>query len=86
MSILAWVISGVISGLVASWMVNKNYAGLIVNLALGVAGALIGGSLFNTLGTPTANSLNLYSVMVAWTAAVALLVAYHILFPPMRSG
>ena len=85
MSILAWVIVGLIAGFLGNWMVTRDGSGLIANITLGIVGALIGGSLFNTLGVSTANGLNLYSVLVASIGAIVLLVMYHILFPPMRS-
>lgn len=85
MSILVWMIVGLISGFIANWLVSKSGSGLIICIALGIAGALVGGSLFNTLGVPIANGLNLFGVLVAALGSISLLVLYHLLFPPMRS-
>ena len=50
MSILAWLVLGLISGFVGSKIVNKRGEGLILDIALGVVGAMVGGYLFSLLG------------------------------------
>ncbi len=50
MSILAWLILGLISGFIASKLVNKTGEGLLLDIVLGIIGALVGGWLFNALG------------------------------------
>ena len=80
MSILAWLVLGLISGFIASKLVNKTGEGVVLDIVLGVVGALVGGWLFNTFGQAGVTGLNLYSMLVAVVGAVVVLVLYHALF------
>lgn len=77
MGILAWIGVGIIAGFVASRVVNQKGHGMVYDLALGVAGALIGSYIFNILGEPGIGGLNPYSVGVAAMGAIILLISYH---------
>ena len=43
MSFLAWIILGVIAGFVGSKLVNRRGEGLVLDLLLGIVGAIVGG-------------------------------------------
>jgi uncharacterized membrane protein YeaQ/YmgE (transglycosylase-associated protein family) len=77
MSIFAWIILGLIAGFIGSKIVNKRGEGLVLDLLLGIVGAIAGGWLFNTFGASGVTGLNLYSLMVAVVGAVVVLVVYH---------
>jgi len=77
MSILAWIILGLISGFVASKLVNKSGEGAILDIVLGIVGAVVGGLVFNMIGSVGVTGLNLWSVFVSVIGAVLVLVAYH---------
>jgi uncharacterized membrane protein YeaQ/YmgE (transglycosylase-associated protein family) len=77
MSILAWMVLGLIAGFVASKIVNKTGEGLVMDIVLGVVGAVAGGWLFNQFGQPGITGLNIWSFLVAVIGAVILLVLYH---------
>jgi uncharacterized membrane protein YeaQ/YmgE (transglycosylase-associated protein family) len=77
MSILAWIILGLIAGFVASKIVNKRGEGLVLDLVLGIVGAIAGGWLFNMVGASGVTGLNLYSLAVAVVGAIAVLLVYH---------
>jgi len=77
MSFLAWIVLGLLAGFIASKIVNKQGEGVILDIVLGIVGALAGGWLFNTFGASGVTGLNLYSLLVAVVGAVVLLVAYH---------
>lgn len=77
MSFLAWIILGLISGFIASKLVNKTGEGAILDIILGIVGAFVGGWLFNTFGARGVTGLNIYSMMVAVVGAVVVLVLYH---------
>ena len=77
MSIFAWIILGLIAGFLGSKIVNKRGEGLVLDLVLGIVGAIAGGWLFNTFGASGVTGLNLYSLMVAVVGAVVVLVVYH---------
>jgi uncharacterized membrane protein YeaQ/YmgE (transglycosylase-associated protein family) len=79
MSILTWVILGLIAGFVGSRLVNKTGEGILVDIILGVLGAVGGGWLFNQFGQPGVTGLNLWSFVVAVVGAVIILVLYHAL-------
>ena len=77
MSIVAWVVLGLIAGFIGSKLVNKTGEGLILDIALGVVGAVVGGWLFGMVGMSGVTGLNVYSLIVAVVGAVVLLLAYH---------
>jgi uncharacterized membrane protein YeaQ/YmgE (transglycosylase-associated protein family) len=77
MSILAWIVLGLIAGFIGSKLVNKTGEGVILDIVLGVVGALVGGYLFSIFGAHGVTGLNLYSLFVAVIGAVVVLVVYH---------
>lgn len=77
MSILAWLLLGLIAGFIASKIVNKSGQGLFLDIIIGIVGALIGGSLFNGLGGVGITGFNLWSLFVAVVGAVIALLIYH---------
>ena len=77
MSILAWVILGIVAGFIASKVVNKTGEGLVLDLVLGVIGALVGGWIMSLFGQAGVSGLNLYSLVIAVLGAIVVLVAYH---------
>src|SRR4030081_1898713 len=79
MSILAWIVLGLISGFIASKLVNKTGEGMLIDIVLGVVGAVVGGWLFHTFGMPGVTGLNLYSLLVAVVGAAVFLIVYHAL-------
>jgi len=77
MPILTWVFLGLIAGFIGSKIVNRTGEGLLLDIVLGVVGAVVGGWLFNTFGHAGVSGLNLYSIMVAVVGASVVLVVYH---------
>jgi uncharacterized membrane protein YeaQ/YmgE (transglycosylase-associated protein family) len=77
MSIIGWIVLGLIAGFIASKIVNKRGEGLIMDIVLGIVGAIVGGWLFATLGHEGVNGFNVYSMFVAVVGAVVVLVLYH---------
>ena len=77
MSILAWVILGVVAGFIASKIVNRTGEGLIRDLLLGIVGAVVGGWIMERFGEAGVSGLNLYSLVVAVLGAVVVLVVFH---------
>jgi len=80
MSMLAWIVLGLVAGFIGSKLVNKSGGGVILDIVLGIVGALAGGFVFNSLGAPGVSGLNLYSLFVAVVGSVLLLVLYHAVF------
>ncbi|UHC20221.1 GlsB/YeaQ/YmgE family stress response membrane protein (plasmid) [Methylobacterium currus] len=79
MSFLAWIVLGLIAGFIGSKIVNSTGQGLIIDIALGIVGAVVGGFLSNQFGQPGVSGLNLYSLLVATVGAVVVLWLYHAL-------
>ena len=80
MSILAWLVLGLIAGFIGSKLVNKSGEGVVLDIVLGIIGAFVGGWLFTTFGAAGVTGLNLYSMLVAVVGAVIVLVVYHAIF------
>jgi uncharacterized membrane protein YeaQ/YmgE (transglycosylase-associated protein family) len=79
MSVLAWVVLGLIAGFVASNILTRSGQGLLLDLVLGVVGAVVGGFLFTATGATGITGFNLYSMLVAIVGAIVVLWAYHAL-------
>lgn len=80
MSIIAWVVLGLIAGFIGSKIVNKTGEGLVLDIVLGVVGALVGGWLFSMFGASGVTGLNIYSLVVAVIGAIVVLLVYHAIF------
>jgi uncharacterized membrane protein YeaQ/YmgE (transglycosylase-associated protein family) len=79
MSILAWIVLGLIAGFIGSKLVNKSGEGVLLDIILGIVGAVIGGWVFQFFGAAGVTGLNLYSLLVAVIGSVLFLVVYHAL-------
>ncbi len=79
MSIIAWIVLGLISGFIASKIVNKTGEGTLIDIVLGVVGAVVGGFLFNMIGATGVDGFNIWSMFVAVVGAVVVLVIKHAL-------
>ncbi len=77
MTILAWLVVGLIAGFIGSKIVNRSGEGLVMDIVLGVVGAIVGGFLFNMFGASGASGINLYSILVAVVGSVIVLLVYH---------
>ncbi len=77
MSIIGWIILGLLSGFIASKIVNKRGEGMFLDIVLGIVGAVVGGFVFNLLGEGGVSGLNLWSLFVAVIGAMLVLGAYH---------
>ena len=84
MSLLAWIVLGLIAGFIGSKIVDNTGQGLLVDILLGVVGAVVGGFLFNQFGQPGVSGVNLYSLLVAVVGAVVVLWLYHALMGRRR--
>jgi uncharacterized membrane protein YeaQ/YmgE (transglycosylase-associated protein family) len=80
MSFLAWIILGLVAGFIGSKIVNKSGDGVLVDILLGIVGAVVGGFVFRQFGAAGVTGLNLYSLVVAVVGSVLFLVIYHALF------
>ena len=80
MSLLAWIVVGLIAGWLAKMISpGPERGGLLVTLIIGVIGALVGGVLFNYFGRSGATGITLYSILVATVGAVVFLWVWKML-------
>ena len=80
MSVLGWIILGLIAGFVGSKIVNKTGQGMILDIVLGIVGAIVGGFLAtNVLGFGGVSGFNIYSLLVAIAGSIVVLLIYRAL-------
>lgn len=84
MSILGWIVLGLIAGYIASHIVDNGGKGPLMDIVLGIVGALVGGEIFSALGAVPVTGFNLWSLFVAVVGAVVILVIYHALMGRRR--
>ena len=77
MSIIAWIFLGLISGFIASKITTGRGQGSLIDMALGILGALVGGVMFHLIGQTGVTGWNLWSVFVSVIGAALVLAAYH---------
>jgi uncharacterized membrane protein YeaQ/YmgE (transglycosylase-associated protein family) len=77
MSILAWIILGLVAGFIGSKIVNKSGEGFFLDIILGIVGAVVGGWVFSIFGAHGVTGLNIYSLVVAVIGAIVVLFVYH---------
>jgi uncharacterized membrane protein YeaQ/YmgE (transglycosylase-associated protein family) len=77
MSFLAWIVLGLLAGFIGSKIVNKSGEGILLDIVLGIVGAIAGGWLFTAFGASGVTGLNLYSILVAVVGAVVVLLVFH---------
>ena len=80
MSIIGWIVLGLIAGFIGSKIVNKTGEGFFLDIVLGIVGAIVGGFLFTAVGATGVTGFNLYSMFVAIVGAIVVLVLYHAIF------
>ena len=80
MSIIGWIVLGLIAGCLGSKIVNKTGEGFFLDIVLGIVGAIVGGFLFTAVGATGVTGFNLYSMFVAIIGAIVVLVLYHAIF------
>jgi uncharacterized membrane protein YeaQ/YmgE (transglycosylase-associated protein family) len=81
MSMIVWILLGSVLGLTASKSVSTTGEGTIVDILLGMVGAVIGGWTFTLLGGDGATGFNIetvYSAVVASIGAIVILTLYHV--------
>ncbi len=77
MSVISWIVLGLIAGFIASKIVNKSGEGFLLDIVLGVVGAVVGGEIFNAAGMAGVSGINLWSILVSIVGAVIVIWIYH---------
>ena len=79
MGIIAWLVLGLIAGFIGSKLVNKRGEGALLDIVLGIVGAVVGGFVAHFAGFSGITGFNLYSLLIAVVGSILVLVAYHAL-------
>ena len=79
MTVLTWIVLGLIAGFIASKIYTNHGQGPLMDIVLGIVGAFAGGWLFNMFGEPGVTGFNIWSVLVSIIGAVVVLALYHAL-------
>jgi len=78
MGILAWILLGLVVGVLAKWLMPGNDpGGMIVTIAIGIVGALIGGFLASRLGLGAVTGFDIRSLVIAVLGSMLLLFGYR---------
>ena len=77
MSIIGWLVLGLIAGFIGSKIYGGSGQGVILDIVLGIVGAFVGGFLFSVFGAAPVTGFNLYSMIVAIIGAIVVLWIYH---------
>ncbi len=85
MSILGWIVLGLLAGFVGSKLFNKRGEGVVLDIVLGIVGAVVGGFVFNMFGASGVTGVNVYSFIVAVIGALIVLWIYHAVFSRARA-
>jgi len=78
MSIIGWIVLGLIAGFIASKIVEGSGQGFFLNMALGIVGAVVGGFLYSlVLGGEGITGVNIGSIIVSIIGAIIVLWVYN---------
>jgi uncharacterized membrane protein YeaQ/YmgE (transglycosylase-associated protein family) len=73
MGVLGWIVVGLIAGALANRVTGAQRRGCLTTMVIGILGGIIGGTLFNAAGDNGITDFGLWSVLVAFVGACALL-------------
>ena len=77
MGILAWLILGLLAGFIGSKIVNKSGEGIIMDILIGVVGAVVGGWVVSLFGIAGVTGLDIRSLLVAVIGSIVFLLIYR---------
>jgi uncharacterized membrane protein YeaQ/YmgE (transglycosylase-associated protein family) len=79
MSVIGWIVLGLIAGFISSKIVDKQGQGFFLDIALGIVGALVGGFLYaQFLGGEGITGINIGSIIVAIVGSIIVLFVYNL--------
>jgi uncharacterized membrane protein YeaQ/YmgE (transglycosylase-associated protein family) len=77
MGIIAWLILGLLAGFIGSKIVNKSGEGILMDILIGIIGAVIGGWVAGFFGFHGVTGLNIPSLIVAVVGSIIFLLIYR---------
>ena len=80
MGIIAWIVVGLIAGLLAKLIIpGDDPGGIIITVLIGIAGAFVGGFVFSLFGGTGLTGFSIWSILVATVGAIILLLIYRLI-------
>jgi uncharacterized membrane protein YeaQ/YmgE (transglycosylase-associated protein family) len=80
MGIPAWIVVGLVAGLLAKLILaGDDPGGIIITILIGIAGAIVGGFLFSRFGGTGLTGFSIWSILVATVGAIILLLIYRLI-------
>lgn len=79
MNLILFLALGAVSGYLASFLMGLQEKNILLCVAVGIAGSLIGGLLAITLGLGGISGFNLYSLLISVLGSCLLLFLYRVL-------
>jgi len=77
MSIVSWLVLGLVAGFLGSRLYGSSGQGLLLDIVLGIVGAVVGGLIFSLFGGAGVTGFNLWSLIVAVVGSLVVLYIYH---------
>ena len=78
MGILAWLVLGMVVGIIAKFLMpGRDPGGFVITIIIGIAGAFVGGFIGSKIGIGSVSGFDLRSLMIAVGGAILLLVIYR---------
>ncbi|WWO96891.1 MAG: GlsB/YeaQ/YmgE family stress response membrane protein [Candidatus Dasytiphilus stammeri] len=80
MDILVWILFGLITGILAKWLMpGQDGGGIIITILLGIAGAVVGGWISTFLGLKRVNGFNIGSFLISIVGSIIILLIYRMI-------
>ncbi len=77
MSIIIWLLLGLVAGWIANMIMSSGRGGLIADLLLGIVGAFVGGFIGSALFGLDVTGFNITSVLLAVVGAIVVIAIYR---------
>lgn len=78
MSIIAWIVLGLIAGAIAKFLMpGRDPGGIFITIIIGIVGAIIGGFIGQALGVGDVTGFNFPSLIIAVLGSIVLLIVYR---------
>ncbi|MBK9083147.1 MAG: GlsB/YeaQ/YmgE family stress response membrane protein [Rhizobiales bacterium] len=77
MGVITWIILGAIAGFIGSKIFEGSGKGFLMNTALGIVGAVVGGFVANMIGFSGVSGFNIWSILIAILGAIIVLWGYN---------
>ena len=74
---ITWIVLGLISGFIASKLVNHTGSGILMDIVIGIVGAFVGGFIGAKLGLGGIDGFSLWSILLSVLGAVVVLLIYN---------